>query len=58
MNWDAYYCKDCNEWERKHCVDKTCALCEYRPETPIKDKRNKLSEKISEFLFDKKKIHW
>jgi predicted RNA-binding Zn-ribbon protein involved in translation (DUF1610 family) len=33
--FDAYYCKNCNEWKEKKCMDSSCKFCSVRPEKPL-----------------------
>ena len=33
--FDAYYCKDCNEWIDEKCFDPECEFCKDRPEKPL-----------------------
>jgi hypothetical protein len=40
IEYDAYYCKSCNEWLESKCDDPTCEFCTIRPATPI-NKGNK-----------------
>lgn len=32
--YDAWACRDCNEWLDVNCGDPTCPYCKDRPETP------------------------
>jgi hypothetical protein len=32
--YDAYYCKSCNEWLEDKCDDPACEYCNSRPATP------------------------
>ena len=32
--YDAWACRDCNEWLEKKCGDPACPYCKDRPETP------------------------
>jgi len=34
LDWDAYYCPQCNEWKEKKCDDPHCLMCKIRPEKP------------------------
>jgi len=38
--YDAYYCKSCNEWLEDKCDDSTCGYCNSRPLTPNDQKIN------------------
>lgn len=45
--YDAYFCKQCNEWIDSKCSDPECEFCKDRPERPMKD--GKLL--VKEYLF-------
>lgn len=33
--YDAYFCRDCNEWLEATCNDPDCEECAERPERPL-----------------------
>lgn len=34
--YDAFFCKNCNEWLETKCKDTTCEFCSKRREKPLK----------------------
>ena len=41
IEFDAYYCKSCNEWLEKVCSDPDCDYCKNRPSNPEGNKEER-----------------
>jgi len=35
MDFDAYFCAECNSWKERACGDLACEFCSNRPERPL-----------------------
>ena len=34
IDYNSYYCRNCNEWKECTCSDIVCLLCKHKPSTP------------------------
>ena len=35
VEYDTYYCEECNKWLEDTCDDRECLFCPSRPLTPV-----------------------